>query len=79
VGVEQEVDKQALDGDRIMPDLVVPARFRRRMLEPAQRAFAGQRRAVLASVFISGNGDRSYDDLGSWRHDLQRSWFGHEP
>jgi len=30
-------------------------------------------------AFVSANGDRSYDDLGSWLEDLRRSWFRGEP
>jgi hypothetical protein len=48
VAVEEEVDEQTFDGRRIVPDLVIAARPRRRVLEPVQGAFAGERGAVLA-------------------------------
>jgi hypothetical protein len=48
VRLEEEADEQALDRRRIMPDLVITARSQRRMLEPVERALAGQRGTVLA-------------------------------
>jgi hypothetical protein len=48
VGVEEEVDEQALDRLGIVADLVVARGLGRRVLEPVQGALAGQRRAVLA-------------------------------
>jgi hypothetical protein len=48
VRLEKEVDEQALDRRRIMSDFVVTVRSRRRVLEPVQRALAGERRASLA-------------------------------
>jgi hypothetical protein len=48
VGLEEEGDEQALDRDWIVPDLVVAARFRRRVFEPVQGAFAGERSASRA-------------------------------
>jgi hypothetical protein len=48
VCLEEESDEQALDCCRIMPDLVVTARSRRRMLEPVERALTRQGSAVLA-------------------------------
>jgi hypothetical protein len=46
VGLEEEGDEQALDGGRIVPDLVVAVRFRRHVFEPVERALAGERRAI---------------------------------
>jgi hypothetical protein len=48
VRLEKEIDEQALDRRRGVPDLVVAARSRRRVLQPVQGAFAGQRGAVFA-------------------------------
>jgi hypothetical protein len=48
VRLEEELDEQALDRRRGVADLVVPARSKRRVLEPVQRALAGERRARLA-------------------------------
>jgi hypothetical protein len=48
VAVEEEVDEQSLDRRRVVPDLVVAAGSRRRMLEPVERALAGERGAPLA-------------------------------
>jgi hypothetical protein len=48
VRFEEELDQQALNRCRIVPDLVVAARTERRMLEPVQGALAGERGAILA-------------------------------
>ena len=48
VRLEEEVDEQPLDRRAVMADLMVTARARRRVLEPVQRALAGQRSTVLA-------------------------------
>jgi hypothetical protein len=48
VRLEEEVDEEALDGGTVVADPVVARGSDRRMLEPVQRALAGQRRAVLA-------------------------------
>ena len=48
VVLEEEIDEQALDGRRIVTDLVIAARSRRRVLEPVQGALAGERCAALA-------------------------------
>ena len=48
VRLEEEVDEQPLDRRAVVADLVVARGLGRRMLEPVQRALAGQRRAVLA-------------------------------
>jgi hypothetical protein len=48
LAAQEEVDEQALDRRRIVANLVITARSRRRVLEPVQRAFAGERGAVLA-------------------------------
>jgi len=44
--VEEEIDQQTLDRRRIMGDLAVALRADRRMLEPVERALAGERCAV---------------------------------
>jgi hypothetical protein len=54
VRVQTHLDEQALDGRRIVLDLVIAPRrlgaaFRRRVLEPRQRRLAGQGRACLAA------------------------------
>jgi hypothetical protein len=46
---EEEVDEQALDGGAVMADLMVARGSDRRMLEPVQRALAGERGAILVS------------------------------
>ena len=48
VGLEEELDQQALDRRAVVADLVVARRLGRRVLEPVQRALAGKRRASLA-------------------------------
>ena len=48
VRLEEESDEQALDRRRVMADPVVAARNQGRVLEPVERAFAGERRAILA-------------------------------
>jgi hypothetical protein len=49
VAVEEELDEQALDRRRVVADLVVTARSRRRVLEPVERALAGERGTALTS------------------------------
>ena len=49
VRLEEQLDEQALDRCRIVPDLVVTdIGPKRRMLEPVERALAGKRCAVFA-------------------------------
>ena len=48
VRLEEESDEQALDRRRVMADPVVAARNQGRVLEPVERALAGERRAILA-------------------------------
>ena len=48
VRLEEQRDEQGLDGSPIMPDLMITRGAGWRMLEPVQRAFAGQRGAGLA-------------------------------
>jgi hypothetical protein len=48
VGLQKQGDEQALDRDQVVADLVVAARCQRRMLEPIERAFAGERRTTMA-------------------------------
>ena len=55
---EEEVNEQALDRRRIMPDLVVAAGSRGRMLEPVQGALAGERRAIRAPGLELASEDR---------------------
>ena len=45
---EEELDQQALDRRRVMADLMVARQSPRGVLEPVQRALAGERRASLA-------------------------------
>jgi hypothetical protein len=57
VRLEEELDEQALDRCRVMVDLVVAARCRRRVLEPVQGALASERRPVLApGLELAGEG-----------------------
>jgi hypothetical protein len=57
VRFEEQLDEQGLDRCRIMPDLVVTARLRRRVLEPVERALAGKRCAVLTlRLKLAGQG-----------------------
>jgi hypothetical protein len=44
---EKEVEEQAFDRCAVVADLVVAARCRRRMLEPVERALAGERSTVF--------------------------------
>jgi hypothetical protein len=60
VRVEEEVDEQAVDRRRIMPDLVVAARFRRRGLELVERAFASERRTSPALGLELAGEDRQH-------------------
>ena len=54
---EEEIDEQALDGGAVMADLMVARGSDRRMLEPVERALAGERGAVLASgLELAGEG-----------------------
>ena len=46
MGVEKEVDKQAFDPRRVVADFVIARRFRPAQLQPVERRFAGQRRAI---------------------------------
>ena len=46
--VEEEVDEQLLDRRSVVADLVVARRRQGRVLEPVERALAGERSAVLA-------------------------------
>ena len=64
VGIEEQVDEQPLDRSTVVADLVVAVGAARRMLEPVQRALAGQRRAVgrLASSLPA-----KIAIAGSWR------------
>ena len=48
VRLEEQLDEQALDRGRGVADLVVAARLGRRVLEPVERALAGERGAVFA-------------------------------
>jgi hypothetical protein len=47
VGVEEEIDEQALDGAAVVADLVVARWSPGCVLEPVERALPGQRRAIL--------------------------------
>jgi hypothetical protein len=47
VRLEEQLDEQSLDRRRIVADLVIAARSRRRMLKPVQCALAGERRTAL--------------------------------
>ncbi len=47
VRLQEQVDQQALDGHRIMADLVIAARFQLAQLQSIERRFAGQRCTVL--------------------------------
>ena len=59
VGVEEELDEQPLDRRRVVADLVIARRLaRRRMLEPVERALAGQRRTVRPSRLELAGQDR---------------------
>ena len=49
--LEEEVDEQPFDRRPVMADLVVAAGRQGGVLEPVQRALAGERRAVLALGF----------------------------
>ncbi len=51
VRVQEQVDHEPLDGDRIVTDLVIARRLQPAQLQPVQRRLAGNRRAVLASCF----------------------------
>ena len=51
VRLEEEVDEQRFDRRRIMADLLVARRRRPRQLQPVQRRFARDRRAILAPGF----------------------------
>ena len=46
MGVQEEIDEQAFDRCRIVADLVIARRLGAAQLQPVQRRFAGQRRAV---------------------------------
>jgi hypothetical protein len=48
VRLEEQVDEQAFDRRTVVADLRVAARRQRRVLEPVERALAGERGAVLA-------------------------------
>ena len=48
VRLEEQGDEQTLDRRRVVADLMVAARRQRCVLEPVQRALAGERRALLA-------------------------------
>jgi hypothetical protein len=48
VRLQKQGDEQALDRRRVMADLVVAARRQRRVLEPVERALAGERRTIPA-------------------------------
>ena len=59
VSIEEQVDEQPLNRCGVVADLVVARRpGRRRMLEPVQRALAGQRRAVGSPGFELAGQDR---------------------
>jgi hypothetical protein len=47
MGLEEQVDQPPLDGGAVVPDLVVAARRQGRVLEPVERALAGERGAPL--------------------------------
>ena len=51
VRLEEEIDKQRLDRRRLMADLLVAGGRRPRQLEPVQRRFPRDRRAILAPGF----------------------------
>ena len=59
VGVEEQLDEQPLDRRRIMADPVIACRLaRRRMLEPIERALAGERRTARSSRLEFAGQDR---------------------
>ena len=49
VRVQEQIDQQPLDGDRIVTDLVIARRLQPAQFQPVQRRLAGNRRAVLAA------------------------------
>ena len=49
--VQEQVDHQPLDGNRIVADLVIARRLQPAQLQPVQRRLAGDRCAVVASCF----------------------------
>ena len=51
VGVEKEVDEQGLDRRPVIADLVIAGRLRPAQLQPVERRFAGQRRAIRTLGF----------------------------
>jgi hypothetical protein len=51
VRLEEKVDEQAFERGAVVADLMVAARRQRRVLEPVQRALAGERGAVSTSGF----------------------------
>ena len=50
VRLEEEVDEQVFDRRAVVPDLVVARGLAGHVLEPVERALAGERRAILAPV-----------------------------
>src|SRR5918994_322008 len=60
VRLEEQVDEQPFDRRAVMADLVVARRLGRCVLEPVQRALAGERRTILTAGgegFREGGGD----------------------
>ena len=49
--LQEQIDHQPLDGDRIVTDLVIARRLQAAELQPVQRRLAGDRRAILAARF----------------------------
>jgi hypothetical protein len=68
VGVEEQVHEQRLDRRAVVGDPAVAVGFRRAMLQPVQRALAGERRAAPVPRLEP---TKHHPDTGSWR---SRSW-----
>ena len=49
--LQEQIDHQPLDGDRIVTDLVIARRLQLAKLQPVQRRLASHRRAVLTPRF----------------------------
>src|SRR5215467_11217764 len=49
VRVQKQIDKQRLDLGRVPANAVVAGQFRTAQLQPVERRFASQRRAILAT------------------------------
>ncbi len=51
VRLQEQIDKEPPDRDRIVADLVIARRLQPAQLQPVQRRLAGYRRIVLATRF----------------------------